>query len=63
MAAVVAEGVDPQEASVRRRLAALRFVGQDSTLAVEVEGGRSLSELFVARYRELFGHRPSYHFV
>jgi len=56
IAAVAAEGVDRGEIEVRRRLAHLRFVGQDSTLSVEVEEGASLRELFERRYREIFGH-------
>ena len=42
----------------RRRIANLRFTGQDSTLSVEPVPGVSLHELFGRRYQEVFGHRP-----
>ncbi len=57
--AVASEGVAVERIEVRRRIALLRFEGQDST--VEVEADRSagaLAEAFAARYRKLFGHRP-----
>jgi 5-oxoprolinase (ATP-hydrolysing) len=44
--------------TVRRRIAQLRFVGQDATLSVELQGERSLQDLFETRYQEVFGHRP-----
>jgi 5-oxoprolinase (ATP-hydrolysing) len=54
--AVAAEGVPPAEIEVRRRIASLRYVGQDSTLAVEYHPARSLRESFEARYRAVYGH-------
>ncbi|MCG6923304.1 MAG: hydantoinase B/oxoprolinase family protein, partial [Acidobacteria bacterium] len=58
VAAVEAEGVRRGEIRVRRRIANLRFTGQDSTLSVEPVPGVSLHELFGRRYQEVFGHRP-----
>jgi 5-oxoprolinase (ATP-hydrolysing) len=57
VAAVEAEGVPRGDITIRRRIANLRFVGQDSTLSVEPEPGASLHELFERRYEEVFGHR------
>ncbi len=57
VAAVEAEGVARGEITVRRRIASLRFAGQDSTLSVEPEPGVPLHELFGRRYQEVFGHR------
>ena len=57
-AAVRGEGVEAGEVEVRRRIAELRFQGQESTLAVEYEPGLSLSAAFGARYQALYGHRP-----
>jgi len=55
---VVAEGVPASEVEVRRRLLALRLVGQQSTVDVEYDGSRSLVELFGAAYVERFGYPP-----
>jgi 5-oxoprolinase (ATP-hydrolysing) len=52
------EGVGDAEMEVRRRIASLRFVGQDSTVEVEVTDGISLIDAFRDRYRALFGHLP-----
>ncbi len=57
-AAVEAEGVGRDRIQVRRRLGGLRFVGQDSTLSVDLGDGASLQDLFEGRYLEVFGHRP-----
>ena len=58
IAAVATEGVARDRIGVRRRIAQLRFAGQDSTLSVEPEPGTSLATLFERRYQEVFGHRP-----
>ncbi len=57
-AQVVAQGARADEVAVERRLAELRFVGQESTLEVGWEGGASLADYFAVRYRELFGYLP-----
>jgi 5-oxoprolinase (ATP-hydrolysing) len=61
-AAVAAEGIDdPARIHVRRRIAHLRFAGQETSLAVEVDpaqGGSGLADAFVARYATVFGHLP-----
>ena len=56
--AVTAEGILPAEVEVRRRLLALRLVGQESTVDVEYDECDSLDNLFVAAYRERFGYPP-----
>jgi 5-oxoprolinase (ATP-hydrolysing) len=57
-AAVAREGVAPEEIEVRRRIAGLRYAGQDATLAVEWSHGADLHAAFEARYAALYGHRP-----
>ncbi len=57
-AAVVAQGAALDEVSVERRLAELRFAGQESVVEVAWQEGRSLAEDFAARYRDLFGYLP-----
>jgi 5-oxoprolinase (ATP-hydrolysing) len=57
-AAVAAEGVPPAEIEVRRRLVALRFAGQESTLAVDYRGTSVLATAFAAAYREVYGYEP-----
>jgi 5-oxoprolinase (ATP-hydrolysing) len=55
---VRAAGVPPDRIAVRRRLAHLRFVGQDATVEVPCDAGVPLLQAFEARYADLYGHRP-----
>lgn len=62
---VASEGVAAEELMIRRRLAFLRFAGQESTLELELgDGGageaadEELGRAFRDRYRELYGYRP-----
>jgi len=57
-AAVAAEGVPPAEVEVRRRIVALRFAGQESTLPVDYRGAAALAPAFAAAYREVYGYEP-----
>jgi len=57
--AVAREGVPPGEIEVRRRIASLRYVGQDSALALEWDADVSLRDAFQARYAAVYGHRPA----
>ncbi len=57
-AAVAAEGVPPREVVVRRRIVALRFAGQESTLPVDYEGGGTVAAAFAAAYRAVYGYAP-----
>jgi 5-oxoprolinase (ATP-hydrolysing) len=56
--AVANEEPEGSEVIVRRRIAHLRFVGQEASLGIEIEDGRPLRDAFERRYEELFGHRP-----
>lgn len=56
--AVVAEGVPPTEAQIRRRLLHLRFAGQEEALAVEPREGEAPEEAFAAAYQEIYGYAP-----
>ncbi|HEX2204981.1 MAG TPA: hydantoinase B/oxoprolinase family protein [Longimicrobium sp.] len=58
VSAVAAEGTARGEVRVRRRIANLRYAGQESTLAVEYDPGVPLREAFEARYAAVYGHRP-----
>jgi 5-oxoprolinase (ATP-hydrolysing) len=55
---VVSEGVERDQVVVRRQIGSLRFVGQDSTIEVELEPGVGLTTAFARRHEELYGHRP-----
>jgi 5-oxoprolinase (ATP-hydrolysing) len=57
--AVAREGVNPSEVIIRRRIASLRYVGQDSTLAVDWDPSTDLRAAFEARYAAVYGHRPA----
>ncbi len=56
--AVRAEVVPADSIVIRRRVAQLRFAGQDSTVEVACDGQVPLRRAFEERYTELFGHRP-----
>ncbi|HLX10931.1 MAG TPA: hydantoinase/oxoprolinase family protein [Thermoanaerobaculia bacterium] len=55
-AAVAAEGVPLAAIEVRRRIVALRFAGQESTLTVDYHGAAGLAAAFAAAYREVYGY-------
>ncbi len=57
-AAVVAEGVDRRQVTVRRRIVDLRLVGQDSTLELEWRDDVDLKNRFEDRYRDVYGYDP-----
>jgi 5-oxoprolinase (ATP-hydrolysing) len=64
VAAVAAEGVVRETIDVRRVIANVRMLGQDSTLQVEilVDEGDDIAGLlrqkFAARYEQIYGHAP-----
>ncbi|MBA2243598.1 MAG: hydantoinase B/oxoprolinase family protein, partial [Gemmatimonadetes bacterium] len=54
---VAAEGVAEEEILVRRRIANLRYRGQESTLPLEYTPDLPLRQAFEQRYQEVYGHR------
>lgn len=54
-----AEGLAAEEVSIRRRLARLRYQGQESALEVEYQSAASLRQRFEESYRRLYGHLPA----
>ncbi|HEX5725084.1 MAG TPA: hydantoinase/oxoprolinase family protein, partial [Longimicrobiaceae bacterium] len=56
--AVEGQGFGADEVEVRRRIASLRYAGQDSTLAVEWDETVPLRRAFESRYAAVYGHRP-----
>ncbi len=59
VAEVRAQGAMGAEVAVERRLAELRFAGQESTVEVPWDEGTPLATGFAARYRDLFGYLPA----
>jgi 5-oxoprolinase (ATP-hydrolysing) len=57
--AVAREGVPRGEIAIRRRIANLRYTGQDSTLTIEWDADTPLRDAFEARYAAVYGHRPA----
>ena len=53
------EGVDPDEMEPPRRMAELRYVGQDAVLEMEPPADGDLAAAFQARYYRLFSYRPT----
>ncbi len=58
VAAVCGEGAAREEVAVRRRILDLRFLGQESTLAVEHADQRPVAAAFAEAYLDLYGYRP-----
>ncbi|HEX8906886.1 MAG TPA: hydantoinase B/oxoprolinase family protein, partial [Longimicrobiaceae bacterium] len=56
--AVAREGVERGTITVRRRIANLRYTGQESSLALEWKPGMDLLAAFEERYAATYGHRP-----
>jgi 5-oxoprolinase (ATP-hydrolysing) len=56
--AVVRDGAPAPQVEIRRRIAALRFLGQDSAIEVEWTPHASIGDAFIERYQSVFGHRP-----
>lgn len=56
--AVVAEGIARQEVAIRRRIANLRLLGQESTLAIDWQPEMALADAFDDRYEAVYAHRP-----
>jgi 5-oxoprolinase (ATP-hydrolysing) len=57
--AVAREGVDASAIVIRRRIASLRYVGQDSTLTVGWDPAIDLRTAFEDRHSAIYGHRPA----
>ena len=55
---VESAGVDPSEIEVRRRIAHLRWAGQESTLEIDWIDGTALNAGFALRYHDVYGHHP-----
>jgi len=53
------EGVRADEVVIRRRIAGLRYTGQDAALEVDVGSADELGAAFEERYQSVFGHRPT----
>jgi 5-oxoprolinase (ATP-hydrolysing) len=53
------EGVGPDEMEPPRRMAELRYVGQDAVLELEPPADGDLASAFEARYYRLFSYRPT----
>ena len=56
--AVGREGIAAEETVIRRRIANLRYLGQESALGIEYTDGNELAPAFERRYQELYGHTP-----
>ncbi len=56
--ALAAEGLAGEEIDIRRRVAELRFQGQETAVEVACAEGTPLEKAFYERYRELFGYCP-----
>ena len=55
---VAAEGIAEHDIVVRRRIVNLRLLGQESSIAVELDKADDIEHTFVERYAAIYGHRP-----
>jgi 5-oxoprolinase (ATP-hydrolysing) len=53
------EGVSADRAVIRRRIAGLRYAGQEAPLELDFDSAQELGRAFAERYLEVYGHRPS----
>lgn len=58
VAQVAREGVAAGDVIVRRRIANLRYAGQEASLAIDWTRGMELEDAFHQRYAAAYGHRP-----
>jgi 5-oxoprolinase (ATP-hydrolysing) len=56
--AIVSEGVAEQRVVVRRQIVNLRLLGQESSIAVELDEVSEIERAFVEKYRAIYGHVP-----
>ncbi len=56
---VAAEGIERGEIEVRRRVAFLRFAGQETSVEVPATEVATLGDAFGERYEALYGYRPA----
>lgn len=57
-AAVAREGLPANRVTISRRIANLRFAGQESTLPIELAPELAIRDAFITSYAEVFGHVP-----
>ncbi len=57
--ALADEGISREHGMIRRRIAEMRFVGQESALQVEVDPGSDLETAFTEKYEAVYGHSPN----
>jgi 5-oxoprolinase (ATP-hydrolysing) len=57
-AAVADEGVAGTDIDVRRRIAEVRYLGQETSLEVDLDPGSDLQALFEERHRAVYGFLP-----
>ncbi|MCD4748094.1 MAG: hydantoinase B/oxoprolinase family protein [Thermoanaerobaculales bacterium] len=57
-AALAGEGIRPDQFDHPRRIAELRYHGQDASLEIEPQTGHDIGAEFEQRYQDLFAYRP-----
>lgn len=50
------EGIARRQIEIRRRLIHLRYTGQESSLAIEIDDPATIEEAFLARYQAIYGY-------
>ena len=55
---VAAEGIAESSIVVRRKIVNLRLLGQESSIAIELDEAGDIEHAFVQKYAAIYGHRP-----
>jgi 5-oxoprolinase (ATP-hydrolysing) len=58
IASVAKEGVHKNEIEIRRKIIHLRFSGQESSLAIDIDASQSTKNHFLEKYRFVYGYVP-----
>jgi len=56
--ALLIQGIERKDSVIRRRIAQIRFEGQETALQIEVNAKMSLRDAFEAKYQAVYGHQP-----
>ncbi len=58
LAALATENIARESGRIRRRIALLRFSGQDTVTEIEYRRGMEIATEFIAAYKRIYGHLP-----
>lgn len=57
-ASVMNEGIAPSEIELRRTIIHVRFTGQESSIAIDIDDFDSIQRFFLRKYQSIYGYLP-----